>query len=143
MRKIIFTLLCMLSIAFSDNALSIADAQGLEFKQVQNTYDDYSSIFTAFDKGSTILQSYEKLAHIHAIVDEKKLNNPNDTDSCACQGLKPKIELYKDFNHQGNKYIWQNKKLIIERECWGAGEYYFELEEVANGVKITTKFSRD
>ena len=147
MKKFIFTLLCGFGVcclgAFGDNALRVGDTQRLEFSAVQNAYDDYSAIFRAFDKNSTILQSYEKLARIHAIVDENNLNDPNDTDGCACQGLKPKIEPYKGFHHQGNKYIWQGKKLIIERDCWGGGEYHFELEEVAGGVKITTKFSRD
>lgn len=143
MKKFIFALLCAFNVAFSENFLSVGSTQGLEFKQMQNTYDEYNALFTAFDQGSTVLQSYEKLARIHAIIDENNLNDPNDADGCACQGLKPQVQLYKDFNHQGNKYIWQGKKLTIERDCWGGGEFYFELEEVAGGVKITTKFSRD
>lgn len=39
----------------------------LEFKPLQNTYDEYSAIFVTFDKDSTILQSYEKLTNTHGI----------------------------------------------------------------------------
>lgn len=145
MKKFVFVLLCscLLSAwAFGDNALRVGDTQRLEFGAVQNAYDDYRAIFTAFDKGSTLAQSYEKLAKMHAVV--KGANAQNDADGCACAGLVDKLlEPYKDFHHQGNKYIWQGKKLTIERECWGDGEFYFELEEVKGGVQITTKFSRD
>lgn len=146
MKKLVFALfgvfgVCCLG-AFGDNALRVGDTQRLEFSAVQNAYDDYSAIFRAFDRGSTIAQSYEKLAKMHAAV--KGANAQNDADGCACAGLADTLlEPYKDFHHQGNKYIWQGKKLTIERECWGGGEFYFELEEVAGGVQITTKFSRD
>lgn len=147
MKKFIFALLgaCLLSAgAFGENALRAGDAQRLEFGAVQNTYDEYSAIFTTFDKGSTLAQSYEKLAKIHAIVDEKNADKATDADKCACFGLVNRhLEPYKDFHHHSNKYIWQGKKLTIERECWGSGEFYFELEEIKGGVQITTKFTRE
>ena len=143
MKKLLFALLCC-AVAFGDNALSISDTQRLEFKAVQNAYDEYKGVFVAFDKGANILQSYEKLAKIHAIVDESDLSSPNDADGCACYGLMPKINLYQDFNHKDNTYLWQGtKKLTIKRKCWGAGHFYFEFEELKGGVQITTKFSRD
>lgn len=146
MKKVVVALFgaCLCGVVlYGDNALRVGDRQGLEFSAMQNAYDEYSAIFKAFDKGSSLLQSYEKLAKIHANADTKGFKATNDADGCSCGALKPQIELYKDFNHQGNKYIWQGKKLTIERECWGGGEYYFELEEVKGGVQITTKFSRD
>ena len=104
MKKLLFALLCC-AVAFGDNALSISDTQRLEFKAVQNAYDEYNGVFVAFDKGANILQSYEKLAKIHAIVDESDLSSPNDADGCACLGLKPTITPFKDFNHHKNTYV--------------------------------------
>lgn len=126
MKKAFFALCCAFAFVYS-----------LEFKPLQNTYDEYSAIFVAFDKDSTILQSYEKLANTHGIT-----HLQNDKDGCACEGLKPKIELYKDINEGANVYLWEGKKLIIKRECWGAGDFYFELESIDKGVKITKKFAR-
>lgn len=145
MKKRVLFCACFLSVwAFGENALRAGDTQRLEFGAVQNAYDDYRAIFTTFDKGSTLAQSYEKLAKMHAIVEVKGVIAPNDADGCACAGLVSRhLEPYKDFHHQGNKYIWQGKKLTIERECWGSGEFYFELEEVAGGVQISTKFTRE
>ena len=143
MKKLLFALFCC-AVAFGDNALRVGDTQRLEFSAVQNAYDEYKGVFVAFDKGASILQSYEKLAKIHAIVDESDLSSPNDADGCACLGLKPTITPFKDFNHHKNTYVWRdNTRLVIERECWGGGEYFFELKETNGGVQITTKFSRD
>lgn len=125
MKKLLFALLCCV-VAFGDNALRVGDTQRLEFSAVQNAYDEYKGVFVAFDKGASILQSYEKLAKIHAIVDESDLSSPNDADGCACLGLKPTITPFKDFNHRKNTYVWRdNTRLVIERECWGGGEYFF------------------
>ena len=116
MKKLVFALfgvfgVCCLG-AFGDNALRVGDTQRLEFSAVQNAYDDYSAIFRAFDRGSTIAQSYEKLAKMRAAV--KGANAKNDADGCACAGLADTLlEPYKDFHNQGNKYIWQGKKLTI------------------------------
>ena len=144
MKKFILLSLCILNTAsLGENALTAAKSQRLEFKAQSNAFDLYADSFVAFDKGASIMQSYEKLTQMHGILDENNSNAPNDSAGCACVGLTPSLKLYEDLNHQGNKYIWQDKKLIIERRCWGAGEYYFELEAVNGGVKISTKFSRD
>ena len=162
--------LCLLSTAsLGENAITAANSQRLVFKAQPNAFDDYNSVFVAFDKGASIMQSYEKLASMHAIKPAKKgfaaknlagenakvgenvlekgvadKNALNDADGCACYGLTPKIAPYKDFHHKGNTYLWQgDKKLIIKRECWGAGFFYFELKSVDGGTKITSKFSRD
>ena len=163
--------LCLLSTAsLGENAITAANSQRLVFKAQPNEFDDYNSVFVAFDKGANIMQSYEKLASMHAIKPVKKgfaevageasenvlekgvadknadfnQNAQNDADGCACYGLTPKIAPYKDFHHKGNTYLWQgDKKLIIKRECWGSGHFYFELEALNSGTKITTKFSRD
>lgn len=130
MKKLVFTLCFTFAFAYS-----------LEFKPLQNTFDEYSAIFVAFDEGSTILQSYEKLVNTHGVAHKKALNS-NDKDGCACEGLREKIELYKDYNDGLNLYLWIENKLIIKRQCWGAGDFYFELEKEAKGVKITKKFTR-
>ena len=157
--------LCLLSTAsLGENAITAANSQRLVFKAQPNAFDDYNSVFVAFDKGASIMQSYEKLASMHAIKPTKKgfaevagkasenvleksvadKNALNDADGCACYGLTPKIAPYKDFHHKGNTYLWQgDKKLIIRRECWGSGHFYFELEALNGGTKITSKFSRD
>ena len=155
--------LCLLSTAsLGENAITAANSQRLVFKAQPNAFDDYNSVFVAFDKGANIMQSYEKLASMHAIKPAKKgfaenatnenvlekgvadKNALNDADGCACYGLTPKIAPYKDFHHKGNTYLWQgDKKLIIKRECWGSGHFYFELEALNGGTKITSKFSRD
>ena len=155
--------MCLLSTAsLGENAITAANSQRLVFKAQPNAFDDYNSVFVAFDKGANIMQSYEKLASMHAIKPAKKgfaenatnenvlekgvadKNALNDADGCACYGLTPKIAPYKDFHHKGNTYLWQgDKKLIIRRECWGSGHFYFELETLNGGTKITSKFSRD
>ncbi len=164
MKKFMF--LCLLSVLlFGENAITAANSQRLVFEAQPNAFDDYNSVFIAFDKGASIVQSYEKLARMHAqspvkrgFADNESAKNEtaasgenaknaaqeNDADGCACQGLVPKIEPYKDFHHKENTYLWQgDKKLIIKRSCWGGGHYYFELQALQNGTKITAKFRRD
>lgn len=167
--------LCLLSTAsLGENAITAANSQKLVFKAQPNAFDDYNGVFVAFDKGASIMQSYEKLAKMHAVKPAKKgfaaknlasenakigenvpdksvenkgfaSENPteNDFDGCACDGLVAKIEPYKDFHYNKSVYIWDEKRLIIKRECWGAGFFYFELKSVDGGTKITAKFSKN
>ena len=146
MKKFIF--LCLLSaVLWGENAITAANSQRLIFEAQPNAFDDYNSVFIAFDKGASIAQSYEKLARMHAakgFAEKSGENAQNDADGCACDGLVPKIEPYKDFHHKENTYLWQgDKKLIIKRSCWGGGHFYFELQALQNGTKITAKFRRD
>ena len=145
MKKALFIALC--SVLWGENAITAANSQRLVFEAQPNAFDDYNSVFVAFDKGASIVQSYEKLARMHAakgFAEKSGENAQNDADGCACQGLVPKIEPYKDFNHEQSTYVWRtDKRLVVERECWGAGFFYFELESVSGGTKITAKFSRD
>ncbi len=163
MKKALFIALC--SVLWGENAITAANSQRLVFKAQPNAFDDYNSVFIAFDKGASIMQSYEKLARMHAQSpvkrgfagnestknetaasgeNAKNAAQENDADGCACQGLVPKIEPYKDFNHEQSTYVWRtDKRLIIERHCWGAGHYFFELQALQNGTKITAKFRRD
>ena len=145
MKKALFIALC--SVLFGENAITAANSQRLIFEAQPNAFDDYSSVFVAFDKGASIVQSYEKLARMHAakgFAETSGENAQNDADGCACQGLVPKIEPYKDFNHEQSTYVWRtDKRLVIERHCWGSGHYFFELQALQNGTKITAKFRRD
>ena len=127
MKKFIF--LCLLSaVLWGKNAITAANSQRLIFEAHPNAFDDYNSVFIAFDKGASIVQSYEKLARMHAakgFAEKSGENAQNDADGCACQGLVPKIEPYKDFNHEQSTYVAHGREASHRARVLGQWALFF------------------
>lgn len=133
--------------AYIDSDYISMNPEAIDWQEVDSCGDMCSS-YRAFIKEVDMLEAYEKIAQIHAIVDSK--GEPHDANGDACDGLQAYINIGEDFKAYSNAYIWsdEGKTLEIERGCWGGGTFRFVLKEAVDengvkGVSITTEASAD